>query len=777
MEFSVEKYISNFVQNQFPQFYHEEGENFILFMKAYYEWMEETGNPVREARELLNYRDIDTTLERFLEYFQKKYLYGIPFNVIVNKRFLLKHILDVYRSKGTIQCYKLLFKLIYNEDVDVYLPGKDILRVSDGIWIEPRYLEVTNADLLYSLQGKLIIGLSSKTTAVVENIIAEPVNKDIIHKMFLTNISPKGGDFLVGERIVEEIYKETQSVIDKSPLIMGSLDTIDIYNSGIEFNIGDILKIASKDVDTGENIAFGREGYLKVTSLFRGFGSLNFNLKNGGFGFAANANVFIYKSLSDTTGQGADFKIKLADTQNLIYNTDVLIGYLDLTLDATSYGLPGNTSANLTSNIESTLTFANNTFGRIATLRNIKTGNGYIAPANVFVRSVITSKNLVGTVSYNTTNNEVNLSGNNFTNIFVNNDVMYLQANSSDANTLELIVIKEVVNSSVVKLYKYPSLNSTASAVYGIAPVILPSQFANTESVMYRIDGSISGMNETIIALNSSGNNIVETVKAVSSGAGYVDGEDVIAYRYGILEVPTIVNGGTGYSNGDALIFSGGLTDTPARGSVLTNVGGTITSINVSTGAWFGGTGYKVVPEIKVRSANGSGATLTTDFIEFDTSTEIRGVVRKTGVGKGFGFWASNDGKLNEDKYIQDSYYYQDYSYELRVPVALEKYKDILYNTFHVSGTELFGRYDVLIQESENIQLLFDLDTANTIPFEFLTCDLSNPAIRVSDTRISVDEYIYEDTGNDLTMDNTSLNIDCSNSSLTSDRISINILQ
>lgn len=768
MEFSVEKYISNFVQNQFPQFYHEEGENFILFMKAYYEWMEETGNPVREARELLTYRDIDTTIEDFLEYFQKKYLYGIPFNVIVNKRFLLKHILDVYRSKGTIQCYKLLFKLIYNEDADIYLPGKDLLRVSDGIWLQPKYLEVTEAENLYSLKGRLIVGLSSKTTAVVENVIVEPVNKNIINKVFITNISPKGGDFIVGERIVEEVFKKDQTVISKSPLIIGSLDRIDIYNSGIEFNIGDILKIASKDIDTEENISFGREGYLKVVSLFRGFGSLNFNLKSGGFGFAANANVFIYKSFLDTTGQGANFKIRLADTQNLVYNTDPLIGYLDLTLDAVSYGLPANSSANLSSEIGSSLTFANNTFGRIASLINIKTGNGYIAPANVFVRSVITSKNLTGTITYNTTNNEVTLSGNNFTNIFVNNDVMYLQANNTDANTFELAVIKEVSNSSVVKLYGYPQNNSTATAVYGIAPVILPSQFSDTESIMYRVDNTINGINENIIALNSSGNNIVERVTAVSSGAGYVDGEDVIAYRYGILNIPTVVNGGNNYSNGDTLIFSGGLTDTPARGSILTNSSGVITSVNTSTGAWFGGTGYKVVPDIIVRSANGSGAVLTTSFIEYDTSTEVRGIVRKTGIGRGFGFWASNDGKLNEDKYIQDSYYYQDYSYEIRVPVALGKYKDILYNTFHSSGSELFGRYDLLINETETISILYDQSTANTNQYTYLTSDLSTPAVTCdNDNTIRVSDYVY--ANNYLGVDiNT---IKCSNATLTVDRI------
>ena len=143
MDFTVEKYISNFIENQFPRFYQEEGPVFIQFVKAYYEWMESNGKPIGEARNLISYRDIDETLTSFLEFFQKKYLYGIPFNIIVNKRYLLKHILDVYRSKGTIQCYKLLFRLIYDEDVEIYLPSQDVLRVSDGKWNQPKYLEVS----------------------------------------------------------------------------------------------------------------------------------------------------------------------------------------------------------------------------------------------------------------------------------------------------------------------------------------------------------------------------------------------------------------------------------------------------------------------------------------------------------------------------------------------------------------------------------------------------------------------------------------------------------
>ena len=184
MDFEIEKKISYFVENQFPQFYRDEGSNFVQFVKAYYEWMEEEGNAVYESRRLLDYRDIDNTLEEFLEHFQRKYLYGIPFNVIINKRYLLKHILDVYRSKGSIQCIKLLFRLIYNQDADVYLPSTDMLRLSDGTWVEPLYLEVSAGAYdrnVTSLIGKTVQGLSSGTTAVVEKFSQESFNSNKIN--------------------------------------------------------------------------------------------------------------------------------------------------------------------------------------------------------------------------------------------------------------------------------------------------------------------------------------------------------------------------------------------------------------------------------------------------------------------------------------------------------------------------------------------------------------------------------------------------------------------
>ena len=719
MKFPVEKFVSNFVQSQFPAFYQEEGPDFILFMKAYYEWMEEgspdghftqPGGPISEARDLLNYRDIDQTLTQFLEYFQKKYLYGIPFNVIANKRFLLKHILDVYRSKGTIQCYRLLFKLLYNQDIDIYLPGRDVLKPSDGTWVQPKYLEVTDNDQLQSLIGQTIIGSSSKTTAVVENFVKESHNNDVINILYLSNILPRGGNFEVGEKIVfpEDINNST--AVSAAPRVLGSLDSLNIINGGQGFNIGDIIKIAYRDLSNNDIISYGTEGLLKVTGLSRGFGSLFFDVVTGGFGYMANAETFVYKNSAN--GQGASFTVgAISSTQEIQYNTDLICDYANLTLDTATYGFPANTSANLTSNIGTVFSYTNNVFGTILNLGNIKTGNGYDQPANVFVRSVQTSDPLQGTISYNTTSNTITGTGTTFNWIYQPDDVIFLQSNSSLSSTIEYQVIKTVTNATSMVLYGPPSLNSTASAQYRAAPAILPSNFAVYDTVMQRPDNTINGLNEVITASPSSGNNVVGGAIAVNSGRGYVDGEIIKAYLYGaISNNVTILNPGSGYTNSDVIIFSGGSPGTTAAGYVLTNSNGSITSAVVTQA----GSGYTTIPTLAVRSSNGTGAALAATLTEFNTTSEITARVVKSGIGKGSGYWSTTRSFLNSDKYIQDSEYYQDYSYEIRVAETLNKYRNILYNTFHTAGSELFGKYLLLTKESSTISILYE-DSVATI--------------------------------------------------------------
>jgi hypothetical protein len=735
MEFPTEKYISNFISSQFPQFYNEDGETFVLFMKAYYEWLEASGNPVYQARRLYDYRDIDNTLESFLEYFQKKYLYGIPFNVIANKRFLLKRILDVYRSKGTIQCYRLLFKLLYNEDIEIYLPGRDVLRISDGTWNEPRYLEISANELTSSYIGKTIVGISSGVTAIVESFVEESYNTSKINILYISNILPKNGQFVVGEKITELGFQTDTESVTNAPTILGSLDKISVFNGGQGYNLGDVIKIVYRDVSNGDVISYGVDGILKVTKLSTGGGSLNVNLLNGGFGFTTNAETFLYKSTAN--GQGASFEIgSIINTQTLQYNTDLICDYMYLQIDAATYGFPANASANELSTLQESLSYSSQVFGTIFSLNDVETGNNYDTEANVFVRSVQLGKPLTGTLSYNTTSNTVTGVSTVFDDVFANDDVIALKANSSLSSTLEFAVIKDVSNSTQIVLYGPPSINSTASAEYFAAPTILPSQYAIYEPPMVRGDGTINGENEVILAPPNLGNNIVSEAISINSGKGYVEGEEIKAYLHSsISNNISILNGGINYSNGELIYFAGGEPGSSANGYVSTDGNGTVISTTLTNA----GSGYRTIPNLIVYSANGSGAQLTAVLQEFNTSSSITGKVQKAGLGKGRGYWSTTRGFLNSDKYIQDSYYYQDYSYEIKVSKTLDKYKDIIYNTFHNTGSELFGQFLKLLSESTNNQIVEEFSNSYTSSTTYI---LSSETNLTSDNgSVTVDKY------------------------------------
>ena len=735
MEFSTEKFVSNFITNQFPQFYREDGENFILFMKAYYEWMESSGNPVYQSRRLYDYRDIDNTLETFLEFFQKKYLYGIPFNVISNKRFLLKHILDVYRSKGTIQCYRLLFKLLYNEDIEIYLPGRDMLRVSDGTWNEPRYLEISDNGISPSYIGKTVVGVSSGTTAIVENYVEESYNTSKINILYISNILPRNGNFIVGEKITEFGLENDTESVTAAPTILGSLDKLTVVNGGQGYTLGDVIKIAYRDVSNGDVISYGIDGVLKVTQLSTGVGSLNLDLIDGGFGFTANAETFLYKSTAN--GQGASFEVgSIINTQNLKYNTDLICDYMSLNIDDATYGFPLYASANQFSTLQESFSYSNQVFGTIFSLNNVETGNSYTVAANVFVRSVQLSSNLAGSITYDNTSNTITGVSTIFDYIFANDDVIALKANSSLTSTLELAVIKEVTNSTQIILYGPTSLNSTAAAQYFAAPTILPSQYAVYEAPMLREDGTINGENEIIFATPNIGNNIVSEAVAINSGKGYVEGEEVKAYLHSsISNNISILSGGVDYSNGELIYFTGGEPGTIANGFITTDGNGTIVSTTLTNS----GSGYRTIPNLIINTANGTGGQLTAVLQEFNTTSSITGRVQKSGLGKGRGYWSTTRGFLNSDKYIQDSFYYQDYSYEIRVAKTLDKYKDIIYNTFHSAGAELFGVYLKFLSESTNNQVIEEFSNSYTSSTVYLL--VSETDFTSDNDTITVDKY------------------------------------
>lgn len=307
--FDVVTKISHLIEKQFPAVYREDGENFIAFVKAYYEWLEQSDQAVGKSRTLLDTRDIDATGDEFLDHFRKKYFVGLPKKISGNERFLQKHILDLYRSKGSEEGTKLLFRLLYNEDINIYIPSKDILKPSDGVWVQPQYFEVSNNPNNYLYQGQLVTGSTSGSTAYIDNYKRVFIDERIIHVFYVTNVQ---GTFEVGEHLVCNAVDITNAAY-----ILGSPIELEVNFATPEQPVGDQF---ISDTTVGKNQIFGivAESY-DVTDGF-----INFVVKSGGTKYSAFANISVTTG-SNTMGTLAGFTgFTLSNTENFTYNTNII---------------------------------------------------------------------------------------------------------------------------------------------------------------------------------------------------------------------------------------------------------------------------------------------------------------------------------------------------------------------------------------------------------------------------------------------------------------------
>lgn len=133
--------IATLVAGQLPEFIREDYQTFVAFLEAYYEWLENQTTDVNgNIHDQINYDyasigSIDTTLDSFVQYFKNEVALNFP-ALLVDDRFLIPRIREVYASKGTEASFRLLFRMLFNKDIDIKYPSEQMLRVSDGKWVQ-----------------------------------------------------------------------------------------------------------------------------------------------------------------------------------------------------------------------------------------------------------------------------------------------------------------------------------------------------------------------------------------------------------------------------------------------------------------------------------------------------------------------------------------------------------------------------------------------------------------------------------------------------------------
>jgi hypothetical protein len=278
MALDIEKNISQLVQNQFPEFYREEGEMFILFVRAYYEWLESNNQALYHSRRLGQYKDIDTTIEDFIIDFKNKYLSNVQFNTATNKKLFIKNALEFYRAKGTERAVDLFFKLVYGIEADVYYPGDDLFKLSDNSWQDRVYLELIPNDNNVEFVGKQIEGASSGAAAFAENLVKVKKGAYNVDVLYLAGVN---GNFETGEQIKVESLSGEENYRNQ---IIGSLTRFDVNSSQAGFKIGETVKVINGRGKNAEGV---------VTETRDATGIVNFDIPTGkqGWGYGPDSLV------------------------------------------------------------------------------------------------------------------------------------------------------------------------------------------------------------------------------------------------------------------------------------------------------------------------------------------------------------------------------------------------------------------------------------------------------------------------------------------------------
>jgi len=561
-----EKTISNLIRSQFPAFYNESGPTLIAFVEAYYEWMQQTGNPISQSRNLLEYNRIDSTLDEFLVHFNATYLQGIQYTSVAQKKLTVKKILDLYRAKGSIRALKLLFRLVFAEDIEVYLPGADIIKSSDGTWNVPQYLEISYSTRNQGYVGKQVTGVASGATAVIDRLVRRKAGSKVVDLFFITNVSEK--NFQTGELL------KVDNNLDNVPIIIGSLSSLIVDSGGVNFAVGDIVSLSSN---------VGQQGTARVSEIEDITGIVRFKLEP-----YRNANGDITQF-----NPGGDGGWGYSNLYSNVFISNTVLTYSNSQL---SLSFTGQLNTN------TTVTTVSNTYGLVA--GQTITANIVGIPASTTIASVVNT-------SVITLSTAATASGN-----------ATLTANATSSNTFLQkftgVTFNNTANSLTPVTANVFSFSNTKMGVINLSGAL-----PNTYTRVYTSRGNLSG-NATItnISTGINANIAIGTVNSTETVFYYTD--EIGGHSGGVSTLSTVVISGTAgqftcsattLAVGDHVIITGTLGGTGTITGYVTNTKYVVSSV---TGTVSAITGFTLTTEnnaaIVTTTGTPTGLTYTVNY-------------------------------------------------------------------------------------------------------------------------------------------------------------------
>jgi hypothetical protein len=116
-------------------------------IKVYADFLEHENGSGHWLNTIDAQRDIDRIETELLTELQKEIGAPIPRQFAADPRKFYKRVTEYYRGRGTPSSIETFFRVLFNDDVEIYFPKEDMLIPSDGKWFDRTDDVITNPHL------------------------------------------------------------------------------------------------------------------------------------------------------------------------------------------------------------------------------------------------------------------------------------------------------------------------------------------------------------------------------------------------------------------------------------------------------------------------------------------------------------------------------------------------------------------------------------------------------------------------------------------------------
>ena len=706
------------ISSQLPEFVRDDPSyaNFVLFLQAYYEWMEQNDNVTDRTKNILNYKDVDETTSEFLDYYTNDFLSYFPKEILADEKKVIKFAKELYQAKGTPASYQFLFKVLYGTDVDFFYTKDTVLKASSGKWYVAKSLKLATSNPNFlNIQNLRAFGETTKSIATIETSVI--VGNKI--EVFISNIERL---FQSGE-IIRIVDSNNQDVLfDGAPLrakLVGQLSQIriDPNNRGLLYQPGDPV-IVYGGLNSDEGIgATATVGTTTTGSIQR------VSVTNGGFGYRVDP----FGKISVTNAPGAILRVGslnpvAANTANATYIPIDYIGKKSLiTIGAANYVFSNIATANANTTLANAFTFTAFTTFPISSVLVDNGGGGIsqipVATANTTYTSednavtpdlaslgILAPIQIVSGGTYYLANDRIDIVGGigygayaNVTSVSANGQILTVSYVYPQGSTRP----QYPLGGMGYRLESLPTANVVSSNVTASGAVL-------------SVPGILGAGAEFGISVDRAGS--ITTINIQNYGEDYVATpnvslkvQDIVVSNIALTSIPQtgdIVYQGTDFANSSykATVSEANITTPYAEPTQ------SIWTVRVYN--------YNALPSTSLTlKVNDKNITMPiSDVTTYGDGTAKATASFLNGLTISEGQYLDSAGQLSAYD-VLESEIYNNFTYEITLEKEIAKYRNVLLDLLHPTGMRVLGRYALKSNNTLDFTAFNLLEAGHTLGF------------------------------------------------------------